>query len=47
MNSNQFLWVFVCTVYVVNAPCIAIKRKDMNREKEVKKGKRRSFEVRL
>ena len=40
MNSNHSPLVFVCTMYVLNAPCIAIKRKDRNREKEVKKKKK-------
>lgn len=41
MNSNPFPLVFVCTMYVLNAPCIVIKRKDRNREKEVKKKERK------
>lgn len=49
---NEFkpvsLGLCLYSVYVLNAPCIAIKRKDRNREKEVKKkGKRGSFEIRL
>lgn len=35
------------SVYALNAPCIAIKRNDRNREKKVKKGKSGSFEIRL
>lgn len=45
MNSNPSPLVFVCTMYVLNAPCIAIKRKDRNREKEVKKKKKEKEEA--
>lgn len=34
------------SVYALNAPCIAVKRNDRNREEEVEKGKRGSFEIR-
>lgn len=47
MNSNHSPLVFVCTMYVLNAPCIAIKRKDRNREKEVKKKKKKEKEEAL
>lgn len=47
MNSNPFPLVFVCTMYVLNAPCIAIKRRDRNREKEVKKKKEKEETLRF
>ena len=47
MNSNHSPLVFVCTMCVLNAPCIAIKRKDRNREKEVKKKKKKEKEEAL